>query len=653
MIPAMRLRTLAITFALMIVGCGNEPIARRFDASPEAARCPVIAGSACTCGVSVGVWRCAAETPVCQCALPDGSMDAPSVVDGTTSSDAALDSRIALEDASKDAIDATTAADAVDVKAETAVLDTPDAVADVIADVAVDLGDAAFDVSDHPGDSRSDINPTCTPGASECFDMRIRHLCAPDGVTFRTEICADRANAAGICTAGECSFRCATNFGDCDDVVANGCETALRGSTTHCGLCGNACSVSANATPSCNGSVCGFTCNSGFGDCDGNAANGCEVDLQTDSRHCGVCGATCLIACGAGNCVDFRVIGAGDHHNCAVLVDGTARCWGANAAGQLGDGTMSTSTLRARVVALSSAREIVGGALFTCARTSAGTVSCWGANDNGQLGDGTYVGRATPGVVREVGNSIGVAAGLDHACSLGADHQIVCWGYNPSGGLGAATAPLRSPVPLAVVNASAVFTQVTAGFYFTCALTSTGVVQCWGSNSNGQVGDGTMIDRRAPTIVDGLPVATRVAAGAYHVCALLEGGRVACWGHNEAGAIGDGTVVARTRPVLVTGIEDAVSVAAGDYHTCAIRRGGEVMCWGFNDHGQIGDGTTTNRLNPVTVSGSFRATALALRGRHTCALGVDGRLYCWGDNASGELGDGTRSDRGIPTRMAW
>jgi len=115
-------------------------------------------------------------------------------------------------------------------------------------------------------------------------------------------VCPARANARTTCASGTCGFACQTGFGDCNGAAADGCEVNLNTSLASCGACGNVCPARANATTTCQAGLCGFTCNAGFANCDGNAANGCEVNLNTDATNCGVCGNRCAASCNAGSC---------------------------------------------------------------------------------------------------------------------------------------------------------------------------------------------------------------------------------------------------------------------------------------------------------------------------------------------------------------
>ncbi|MFO0609192.1 MAG: hypothetical protein U0324_38870 [Polyangiales bacterium] len=141
--------------------------------------------------------------------------------------------------------------------------------------------------------------------------------------------CADRSNATGVCAGTACGITCAPGFGNCDGVEANGCEADTRADPTHCGACATACMAPANATATCAAGACGFTCNAGSADCDRAAANGCEVDTQSDRANCGACGRACAAGevCSRGVCTS--TCGAGETNcagSCANLNTSEANC---------------------------------------------------------------------------------------------------------------------------------------------------------------------------------------------------------------------------------------------------------------------------------------------------------------------------------------
>jgi len=248
---------------------------------------------------------------------------------------------------------------------------------------------------------------------------------------------------------------------------------------------------------------------------------------------------------------------------------------------------------------------IAAGGFHTCALTSGGGVKCWGWNGEGQLGDGTNTDRTTPVDVLGLGSGVAaIAAGREHTCALTSVGGVKCWGWNGLGLLGDGTTTDRT-TPVDVVGLGSGVAAIAPAGYHTCALTTEGGVKCWGSNGAGQLGDGTTMIRTTPVDVVGLGSGVAaIAAGGHHSCALTRDGGVKCWGSNGDGQLGDGTTARRTAPVDVAELGSGVAaIAAGFSHTCALTGGGGVKCWGDNDSGALGDGTTTQRTTPVDVAG--------------------------------------------------
>ncbi len=135
--------------------------------------------------------------------------------------------------------------------------------------------------------------------------------------------CPNRTGASGpVCAMGACRFMCSPGRADCDGDAETGCEVDTRASVTHCGACERACPTPAHATPTCTAGNCGFTCEPGFGDCDGDPANGCEAELAATVEHCGRCGNRCNLAGGTAACVGGQCVIAacgGDFADCDAL----------------------------------------------------------------------------------------------------------------------------------------------------------------------------------------------------------------------------------------------------------------------------------------------------------------------------------------------
>jgi len=351
-----------------------------------------------------------------------------------------------------------------------------------------------------------------------------------------------------------------------------------------------------------------------------------------------------------------QLLAAGDHHSCAVTSGGGVHCWGSNELAQLGNGNwISTAQPVATTGLASGVSSVTAGSYHTCALTSVGGVHCWGLNDTGQVGDGTHEWRTVPVSVVGLPSPVtALVAGGYHTCVITGNGGVLCWGDNGGGQLGDNTIISRT-TPVAVSGLDSGVIALAAGDYHTCALTSAGAVQCWGYNAYGQLGDNTTTDRLIPVAVSGLTSGvTALAAGDHHTCALLTSGRVQCWGDNEFGQVGDGTNINRAKPTAVLNLNASVRVIiAGGSHTCVITDNAGAKCWGVNNAGQLGDNTTTDRNTPVDVIGLTSGVTTLANGRwHTCAALTDGNVKCWGWNGYGQLGDGVLPNRSSPVTVA-
>ena len=229
-----------------------------------------------------------------------------------------------------------------------------------------------------------------------------------------------------------------------------------------------------------------------------------------------------------------------------------------------------------------------------------------------------------------------IAAGRGHTCVL-SDGRVACWGSNDNGQLGDGSQD--SHFEPSIVAADFAFSQISAGFNHTCGLTTGNEIVCWGSNSTGQLGDGTTQPRTAPVRINTTASFGLVRTGRDHTCALSKSKTVFCWGSNTDGQLGDGTLQRRNSPIDVDDIPGQVTdLTVGRDHTCALTGNGEAWCWGRNEFGQLGDGTSTSRNKPTRVKYDGQFVSISAGGSHTCAVTTSNEAWCWGRNNMGQLG---------------
>jgi alpha-tubulin suppressor-like RCC1 family protein len=195
-------------------------------------------------------------------------------------------------------------------------------------------------------------------------------------------------------------------------------------------------------------------------------------------------------------------------------------------------------------------------------------------------------------------------------------------------------------------------TLSSSGTSHTIEVKPNGTVQSWGTNSNGQLGNGTTTDSAARVQVSGLTNITSVASGTLHNLALKSDGTVWTWGYNNYGQLGDGTSVSKSTPVQISGLSDVASIAAGSSTGYAIKSDGTVWAWGYNNYGQLGDGTTTNRNAPVQVTGLTNIVKVSTSGSHALFLRSDGAVYVVGHNNNGQLGIGSTTNKSLALEIA-
>jgi alpha-tubulin suppressor-like RCC1 family protein len=303
-----------------------------------------------------------------------------------------------------------------------------------------------------------------------------------------------------------------------------------------------------------------------------------------------------------------------------------------------------------------NAQKIAAGwshSLYICNNGS--EVNAWGADTAGQLGNGIIDMNPhdLPMPVNNITSVKAIRAGYQHCLALKFDSTVWTWGSNTFGQLGNGTY-ITSTSPVLVNGLSGVI-AVSGGQagYHSLALKSDGTVWAWGKNTEGQLGDGTLNNSSSPIQVTGLNNVIAIAGGEYHSLALKADGTVWAWGRNSNGQLGDSTTANSSIPVQVHNLTNVKDIKGGRYFSFALKNDSTVWSWGQNADGQLGDGTTTQRLTPVQVVGLNQITAIAGSAFHCLALKADGTIRAWGRGVDGQLGDGLQTASSTPVQVLY
>ena len=427
----------------------------------------------------------------------------------------------------------------------------------------------------------------------------------------------------------------------CAGALAFGCN-ALLGLGNYRSCDGGECTADASATET------------------GPPAAACEASADCVAADAG-------LLCSSGACASVTSLARGmSTSECAVLSDGTARCWGNNAAGQLGNAQPSpTNVAQPQVVLdefgqpMTGIQQISLGYDFACALRTTGTNSsvwCWGTSASGGGG-----GQLKPQQVN-LGNSavLSVSAANDSACALvheTARNNVYCWGTNTNGKMGCdnglacedggAPSPSTPTVGLPYLLPTVKEPKFLAnGLYALCiGFASSGFIDCFGTDGFGGLGDGTATPSSCCAESNPEPVlaATMVdlQGSDFYTCAQDDNKTWSCWGGNlgEGCPLLNGCADLHAPTQLSIGAGSIVNLTPGWRHACGITSDA-VWCWGQNDHGQVGDNTRSGSdVGPTKTLLPVRAHDIAAHRHFTCALGDDGQVYCWGQN--GDQNDST------------
>lgn len=299
-------------------------------------------------------------------------------------------------------------------------------------------------------------------------------------------------------------------------------------------------------------------------------------------------------------------VAGGLFHSLFIKADSTVWACGRNLLGPLGDGTNTDKNTPVQVNGLSGIIQAAGGGEHSLFLKSDGTVWACGANSSGQLGDGTRVNKNSPVKVNGLTGIIQVAAGAEFSLFLKNDSTVWSCGHNGFGQYGNNT-NTSSNVPVQISNLSGIV-QVSAGEWHSLFVKNNGTVFSSGRNQYGQLGDGTIMNNQTAGQINSLSGILKAEAGGIHSVFVKNDGSVwACGlnsGGNNDGQLGDGTSIDRHLPVQVIsawGSGNIIHAEATREHSLFLRADGVLWAAGRNNYGQLGYGsfTTANSNTPV------------------------------------------------------
>jgi alpha-tubulin suppressor-like RCC1 family protein len=397
-----------------------------------------------------------------------------------------------------------------------------------------------------------------------------------------------------------------------------------------------------------------------------------------------------------GTSSDWLNVDAGTGNVLAIKANGSLWGWGLNTSGQLGNSTLTNvnqpqqigtsldwiSTISSKTLPFTIAKKSNGTLWSTGINvvgalglgnledkntfTQIGNSSNWNdfavgsghviANDNNNLlyawGGNQVIGKVMNNPIKQIGtlsNWNNIISGNSNSATIKSDGTLWMWGQNTNGQLGDGTR-INKDVPIQI-GTSSNWKSIALGIYHSVGLKTDGSIWSWGSNTFGQLGDGTTTNQLTPIQVGSSLDWKSIFCGVLQTYAIKNDGSLWAWGNNSLGMLGDGTSTMRTSPVRIGSANDWKEISSGFDHTIALKSNGTLWAWGVNSFGQLGDGTTANKSVPTQIGSSTNWKTIHTGNNHSAGLQNDGTIWFWGNNFNGQLGNSTTTNSNIPIKI--
>jgi len=328
--------------------------------------------------------------------------------------------------------------------------------------------------------------------------------------------------------------------------------------------------------------------------------------------------------------------------------------WGRNNIGQVGDGTTVARSSPVQIGDSNTWSKLSGGTFNSAAIKTDGTLWSWGQNTYGQLGDGTVVNKSSPIQVGALTTWSVISCHLASPGSCNAiktDGTLWSWGSNSYGQFGDNTTVNKSsPIQ---IGALTTWSKISSGTVV-LAIKTDGTLWGWGRNSQGQVADNTAVSRSSPIQIGALTTWSNVSTGGLHGLAIKTDGTLWAWGYNGFGQLGLNDTNNRSSPVQVGALTTWSAVSGGNYFTLALKTDGTIWSWGIGSNGQLGaggGGAGYHRSSPVQIGALTTWSKIEAGGRTSASIKTDGTLWTWGYNLFGEAGDNSGVNRSSPVQI--